>query len=110
VTVAACTHGGSGTGAGGAPGRPGWPRSVPLPPPRSAGDQIWLEAAGFDDGGCGHARCRLWEGWWSVWETGVTSVASLSPLLTAKAVRSRLDGPLDGARLAEVVTVDRGVA
>jgi hypothetical protein len=40
----------------------------------------------------------------------VTSVASLSPLLAAKVVRSRPDGPLDGTRLAEAVTVDRGVA
>jgi hypothetical protein len=40
----------------------------------------------------------------------VASVASLSPLLTVQAVGSRPDGPLDGARLAEAVTMDRGVA
>jgi hypothetical protein len=32
------------------------------------------------------------------------------PLLTAQAVGSRPDGLLDGERLAEAVTVDRGVA
>jgi hypothetical protein len=35
----------------------------------------------------------------------VASVASLSPLLAAQAVGSRPDGPLNGARLAEAVTV-----
>jgi hypothetical protein len=37
----------------------------------------------------------------------VASVASLSPLLAAQAVGSRT---IDDARLAEVVTVDQGVA
>jgi hypothetical protein len=40
----------------------------------------------------------------------VASVASLSPLLAVQAVGSRPDGPLNGVRLAEAVTMDRGVA
>jgi hypothetical protein len=56
------------------------------------------------------ARWILWEGWRSAWEVGVASVASLSPLLIAQTVGSCPDGPLDGARLAEAVIVDRGVA
>jgi hypothetical protein len=49
----------------------------------ASGGQIWLEAARFDDGGCGHTRWRLWEGWQSAWEARVASIASLSPLLAA---------------------------
>jgi hypothetical protein len=90
--------------SGGGGRRGGWRRVA------ASGDQIWLEVAGFDDGGCGRARWRLWEGWQSAWEARVASVASLSPLLATQAVGSCLDGPLDGARLAEAVTVDRGVA
>jgi hypothetical protein len=91
-------------GSGGNGQHGGWRRVA------ASGDRIWLEVAGFDDGGCGRARWRLWEGWQSAWEAGVASVASLSPLLAAQAVGSCPDGPLDGARLAEAVTVDRGVA
>jgi hypothetical protein len=91
-------------GSGGGGWRGGWRHVV------ASADRIWLEGAGFDNGGCGRARWRLWEGWRSAWEAGVASVASLSPLLAAQVVGSRSDGPLNGARLAEAVTVNRGVA
>jgi hypothetical protein len=43
-------------GSGGNGQHGGWRRVA------ASGDRIWLETVEFNDGGCGRARWRLWEG------------------------------------------------
>jgi hypothetical protein len=129
ATVAACACGGGGAGAGREPGRPGGLGSFPLPPPRSTGGHIWQRWSARRLAPRGGVRRPDLAGggqirrWW-LRARAVETVGGLAellggrggldsfplPLLAAQAVGSRPDGPLDGARLAEAVIVDRGVA
>jgi hypothetical protein len=104
--------------------------SFPLPPPpRSVGGRIRRRWSAQRLAPCGSVRRPDLAGGgriqrWCLQACAVETVGGLAerlggrsglgsfplPLLTAQAVGSHPDGPLDGAKLAEAVIVDRGVA